>query len=88
MAINNGLRTMPYDNGAMTPGYTAAAQPQTNPSVVNSGVLSGVVSSFFKEKNNDNTTDDGSAEENKFYQDATPLPSRKDKEALEGEVQT
>ena len=49
-AITAGLRTNPnvsYDNGATTPGYQAAAVPQTNPSVVNSGVLSGVVSSFF-----------------------------------------
>ena len=55
-AITAGLRTNPnvsYDNGATTPGYQAAAVPQTNPSVVNSGVLSGVVSSFFNKGSDD-----------------------------------
>ena len=58
-AINNGIRTIPYNNGAITPGYMAAAQPQTNSSVTNSGMLSGVVSSFFKGNNSSDDNDGG-----------------------------
>jgi hypothetical protein len=51
------MRVIPY-TGAMTPNYYPAAQPQTNPSVVNSGTLSGVVSSFFKGNNGGNDEDE------------------------------
>ena len=56
-AINNGMRVIPY-NGATAPNYNPAAQPQTNPSVVNSGTLSGVVSSFFKGKKGNSSDED------------------------------
>ena len=56
-AINNGMRVIPY-TGAMAPNYYPAAQPQTNPSVVNSGMLSGVVNSFFKNNNSDDDEDE------------------------------
>lgn len=48
--VNSSLRVRPeltYHSDTPAPGYQPASVPQTNPSVVNSGMLSGVVSSFF-----------------------------------------
>ena len=56
------MRTIPY-NGATAPNYYPAAQPQTNPSVVNSGTLSGVVSSFFKGNNGGSSKKDDKDDE-------------------------
>lgn len=98
LAIDNGMRTIPYNNSLITPGYQMAAMPQANPSVFNSGILSGTISSSFN-KGNNNDSDEGETEVHAGtrYEDMSPDQKRqvqaewreqeRARQELEGEIQ-